>query len=484
MSFWKRLKSSFWGGTYSGYESAQRNQAKRPVVPMGSPQDQKRDLHPGGRLQMVKRSRYISRNNGYAAEAISTMQLYAVGDGIRAQSLCPDLDARNLYEEYWRDFSRRPELSNRFDMFGLQNLICRAIDVDGEIFAIRTRDRFGNPRVQILESHTIAGITDEERNIWDGIEFDSANRPRWYHMVTKTDRHKSEPETKRIPASAVMHIMEPQTVGAVRGVPTIVGLNSLQDEMELLSDETFAIKQNSKLAMVVTSNRDTALEDGDFGLEIDGYDGEGGGADTQTIADTLGARTVRLNEGESAESFQSNRPNSMFQGHLDHLARNSSGGHLPFEVLRDASKIGGASVRLVTSKVDRRTRLRQNILTHRFLSPCWNYAIAFGIDRGDLPAVPGWSKIKWQTPRRITVDAGREEQAARLAVTTGLDSFSNWHAERGSDFDEWLEMRTTECRKILTASGHDENEPIPLWMLYKPDGAGISIQEEDNTDAS
>ena len=467
-----------WWGTRSGYESARRDSGKRGYIPMATPRDQREDLQGGSRLELVKRSRYCNRNSGFHAESVSMMQLYSIGDGIVAQSLATG--AAEEFEAYWREYCKNPEVSGRFDMLSLQNLVCRAIDVDGEIFALKTRDRAGNPKIALVETHGFSSVTDPERNLWDGIEFSNYYAPRYYHQK-KPGKSATDEDTIRRAASSVIHCFEPNTPSASRGVPTIVGLNWLQDELELLSDETSAIKQNSKVGIVVTSDRPDALEDGDFGLGLSGGTSSGDGATTQQIADTLDARAVRLDSGESAQSFQSNRPNSMFQGHLDHLARDAGGGHLPFEVVRDASNIGGASVRLVTSKTDRRTRLRQNVMITRFLQHLWNYVMVNGIKKGDLPDVEGWSRVHWQTPRRITVDAGREEQQDRLSLTCGVTSFSKYLSERGTDFDDWLAMRSAECRKIMTAAGMPESDPIPLWMLYRPEGAGINIQEEDST---
>ena len=60
-------------------------------------------------------------------------------------------------------------------------------------------------------------------------------------------------------------------------------------------------------------------------------------------------------------------------GFLEHLRRDSALGVLPFEFTADSSKIGGAGVRLVVAKADRRFSYRQMILIQRLIRPATNY---------------------------------------------------------------------------------------------------------------
>ncbi len=89
---------------------------------------------------------------------------------------------------------------------------------------------------------------------------------------------------------------------------------------------------------------------------------------------------------------------------------------IPFEFAADSSKVGGAGVRLVVAKADRRFSFRQMILETRLIKPVWAYVIGDAISRGSLPPIPGWWKISTVPPKRVTVDAGREAQQNRSDV--------------------------------------------------------------------
>ena len=109
-----------------------------------------------------------------------------------------------------------------------------------------------------------------------------------------------------------------------------------------------------------------------------------------TLQRIVGGKLVALKPDESLESFQSNRPSPTFTGFLEHLRRDSALGMIPFEFAADSSKIGGAGVRLIVAKADRRFSFRQMILERRLIKPVWTYVIGDAINRGLLPPIEGW----------------------------------------------------------------------------------------------
>jgi hypothetical protein len=74
---------------------------------------------------------------------------------------------------------------------------------------------------------------------------------------------------------------------------------------------------------------------------------------------------------------------------------------IPFEFSADSSKIGGAGVRLIVAKADRRLSFRQMILERRLIKPVWTYVMGDAINRGLLPPIEGWWKIILFTDFRL-----------------------------------------------------------------------------------
>lgn len=152
---------------------------------------------------------------------------------------------------------------------------------------------------------------------------------------------------------------------------------------------------------------------------------------------------------------------------MEHLRRDSALGVLPFEFAADSSRIGGAGVRLVVAKADRRFSFRQMILIGRFLTPVWAYVIGDAIERGLLPNQMGWHRVRFQCPRRLSVDAGREAQQNRADVEAGLRTLEDSYAELGQDFEEQAEIRAQNARLLFDLAAKYQ---VPVGMLYKPAG--------------
>jgi capsid protein len=278
-----------------------------------------------------------------------------------------------------------------------------------------------------------------------------------------------------------MHVFEPEFASGARNHPTLQhSINHILDEMEMLALEKHAVKDNQDVSRIIKRQEGTLEDDGDFRVSPD--TGElAEQTDPTAIQKIVGGKVVALKPGESMESFQSNRPSPVFTGFLEHLKRDSSAGVLPYEFVLDPTKVGGASVRLIEAKADRRFSYRQLILIQRFLRPTWGWVIGDAIDRGELPPMKGWNKVAWVTPRRITVDAGREAQQNRADVETGLKTVSDHYQELGMDFREELERRAQDARAILDAAG---KYGVPVSMLWKPSGTQMVLSTEPPVDSA
>jgi capsid protein len=263
----------------------------------------------------------------------------------------------------------------------------------------------------------------------------------------------------------MLHIFEAESASAVRNAPVIQhSINHILDEMELLALEKHAVKDNADVSRVLKTARGEVDDSGDFSL---GQPSSHSASDPKTLQQIIGGKLVSLKPDESLDSFQSSRPSPTFTGFLQHLRRDSALGVLPYEFAADSSSIGGAGVRLVVAKADRRFSFRQLVLINRLIEPVWAYVIGDAIARGELPAQPGWWKISCTTPRRITVDAGREAQQNRADVEMGLKTLSQSFGELGLDFEEEMRVRARNARFLVDLA---DEFGIPLEMLWKPSG--------------
>ena len=452
-----------WG---SPYESANWS-PRRGSVPGASPTDARNELTPGVRAELVRKSRYMHKNSGFVRELVANMAIYSTGDGIRVQAQSPDPVWNRTAEAYFAMWSPRCEVTRRFSFEECQALVCRGMDIDGEYFIHKTRDAQGEPRIQLIESHRVGDQFGSQETI-DGVGLDAWGAPVFYRTLEDNGKHRD------LPAASVLHIHEPEWAGGVRSHPTIQhSINHVLDEMELLALEKHAVKDNADVSRILKTARGEIDDNGDF--VVGGAVGSDS-SDPVSLQRIVGGKLVALKPDESLDSFQSNRPSPTFTGFLEHLRRDSALGMIPFEFAADSSKVGGAGVRLIVAKADRRFSFRQMILESRLIKPVWAYVIGDAIARGFLPPVPGWWKISSVPPKRVTVDAGREAQQNRADVEMGLKTLSDHFNEQGADFGEEIERRASDAKLILdTAAKYG----VPVDMLWKPNGMPVTLPEQE-----
>ncbi|PTY03332.1 hypothetical protein DB346_05480 [Verrucomicrobia bacterium LW23] len=459
-----------WG---SAYESANHS-ARRGQVPGAGPGDARRDLTPGVRSELVRRSRYLMKNSGFARELVGSMAIYSVGDGLRVQAQSADAGWNARAARYFKRWSARCEVTRRFSFEECQALICRGIDTDGEYFVHKTRDAAGLPSLQLLEAHRIGGsgsvlgAAGVDDGTVDGIGFDEHGAPAFYRVV------EDDGTTRDLPAESVIHVFEPESASAVRNAPSLQhSINHILDEMELLALEKHAVKDHADKSFLLKTHRELLKEDGDFSVPQAGGAGEPGvPSDPSALQRITGGKWISLQPEEDATPFVSARPSPTFTGFLRHIRQDGSMGVLPYEFAADTREITGAGIRLVVAKADRRFSFRQMILIQRLIKQVWAYVIGDAIDAGELEPVEGWHRIACVCPRRVTVDAGREAQQNRADVEVGLKPISDHYEENGADFGEELERRGADARLILDTA---EKYRVPVDMLWRPSGGGVDL---------
>ena len=457
-----------WGGMWhSSYENANYS-PKRSGVPGFWPRDTKLDMHSNVRRELVRRSRYHIKNSGLYCDSIKNMALYSIGDGITSKANSSSIPVNSLYNEYFRNYSKnnRCEITRRFSFEEVQHLICQAMDVDGEIFIHKTRDANGEPIIQLIETHRVGNSKGvfgkkEKNEPIDGIIFDEFGAPMSYRVIQDDDTYKD------IPAASIIHIYEPESVSAVRATPTAQhALNNLQDIEEILALEKNAVKDNSDVSRTITTERGEVTEEtNDFNLAEDALMTDMSQA--TELQKIVGGKLVILKPGEKLESFESKRPSPAFTGFIKHLRKDSCGGMLPYEFVADSSEIGGAGIRLIVARADRRVSYRQLIIINRFMENIWTYIIGDAIDRKLLPAVKGWYKVTHTTPKRVTVDAGRDQAQNRNDIEARLISRTRHFSELGLDAEEEDRQMAIDERRMLDLQ-KEFNLPTPLLPQTDP----------------
>lgn len=431
--------------------------SRRSYLWVPPPRDIREDMTPADRKEMVSKMRWGERNSGMVRQILGDLVTYAVGDGIKPQSHASDAEKARRYEEYFSEWSRRCEATGRFSFWESQRIMERAWSRDGDAFVVRVRDAQGRAKIQLLESHVVGNpveLADIPEGMTDGVQFNAIGAVTGYCVYDRSDRG-----FRILPASAVMHIHDAEHASGARGVPMLQhSWRDIQDEMEVLSLEMTAVKDSAEITRVLQR------QGGEFGSDMASELASNDQA-AYALGVGMGGKFLALNPGESLQSIQSNRPSPTFSGFLQAIQSDIARGILPYEFTTDPTKGGSAGIRLVAAKADRTFSRHQTVLVERMCIPTWGWVIGDAIARGELPDDPSWNKVSWTTPKRVTIDAGREAANDRADVEMGLMSMSELYSQRGMDFREEMQKRAADMAFIIELA---KQAKIPAWMLYKP----------------
>jgi len=242
---WRRRIGAFVGG----FEAGQHGRRLKHFQPSRAHLN---TLIAAAGADITARARWLVRNNGYAANAIESWAGNVVGAGIKPSSLIADATLKARVQRLWLDWTDEADAEGFTDFYGLQRRAAREVFIAGEVFfrfrSRRPEDRLSVPlQLQMIPSEMLPLTRGEQlpggHVIRQGIEFDRIGRRVAYHFLRRHPGDTTDPglagETVRIPASEVIHMIDPVDAGQLRGVsrfaPAIVKLFLLDqyDDAEL-----------------------------------------------------------------------------------------------------------------------------------------------------------------------------------------------------------------------------------------------------------
>jgi capsid protein len=432
-----------------------QNNGNRAAI-YGTAVDFSADYTPADRLEMIKRLRYGERNCGLVRQIFGDFVTYVAGEaGITHQSNCADAAKAALYEEAFTQAAKTLDLSGRFSWVEIQRILLRGAIRDGDSFAYFTKDQDNQPKIQMIEGHRVGNPTGESvpAGMIDGVQFDSVGRIQAFNILEGTGKNNP------IPASSIRQICEQDYSSGSRGLPLLQhSWTDIQSEDELLKLEMLAVRNDADFTRVL--QKQGGFVAGQLKDELGGS-----GSNGEVLARKLGGKLAVLEPGESLTSIASNRPSNNFVAFLEAVQKDIARGTIPYEFTSNPGQAGGAALRLIAAKADRIFSRWQTILIEKLCTPVYLYVIGTKIANGELPDSPDWWKVSWTTPKRLTIDAGRDAAADRADVELGLLSMSELYAQRGLDLRTEMTKRAADFKFIMQLA---EKEGIPLWTLYKP----------------
>ena len=346
------------------------------------------------------------------------------GTGWQARSRHPDRDlARALNSEF-------EEMANT-----VLPVLARSVVVSGECFAhldlrpgegVRLRP-VPMPAEQV--DATLSRPLDNGGRIEQGIELDAEGEVVAYHVLAERPGSGFSPyETRRVPASDMLHIFDQLFPGQVRGLSWLAPVLLRLNDREQLSD---ALLMQAKVAAMMTGFiRDPSGGSAGFGA---------GTSDAIDVSLEPGAMRVIPPD---ADVFFTNPPQGLRQS-VDYLAaidrEIASGVGLTYEMLTgDLAQANYSSARVGLLDFRRRAEaLQRRLIEGQFLRPLWRRWIEVRQLAGDLPADDDdLFAVRFIGPGFAWIDPEKEVNAEIAAIAAGLKSREEVVAARGRDIDE------------------------------------------------
>lgn len=452
------------------YENAQTTTSRgTPQAP--APTDAKFELDDWTRAELMRRARWVEKNSGTIVSVLKDFKIYGVGRGVYPVAQSDDKEWNRQAERYFYRWAKMPDYAGRYTWREMQGMATRLLKVDGEFFVIKTFDKFGSPKIEMLESHRLgAGLSNYDAQdgnyVSDGVEFDKRGAVVAYHFLTDESF-----TPKRYLASAVLHVFEATRPSAARAHSQIQhAINDIIDRKEILALEKKKVKAISDIVGVLKGSSKGPTAD----FQVAGVQADSA-TDIRSVARIIGGKNVRINGDEDYDIKTPTTPSSTFNGFVADLERTAHLGVEPYE-MSDPTKIGGAAVRLVCAKAQRYVDDDSYTLDERFYSRVWFFVIGCAIDRGELEPVKWWWDTNWTHPKRLTVDTGRDGQNDRADIDMGLKNVRQSYAENGLDFEDEITKRAEDFALMKEIA---DKHGIDFSLLYKPSGTQVIIDNSN-----
>lgn len=473
-----KLSARFLFGFNARYEGGRYNTPGRSITP-GTVQSARMDLTRCTREEMVRKSRYYEKNNGYYNRMADLYEQYTVGQGIGFFPASSDAEWNRKWLIKWQKWQRFADISSRLSYGTLQGIIARALFVDGEIFILKTHGETGFPRIQLIESHRVCSPNNQidTATLVDGIEIDANGRPVAYHISTGWKEDGVSPNKwARYDADSIVHVMEPGRASQYRGIPACYPvINDLIDLDDLQLLEMQACKDAAQTSEVIK----TASGEIDDEAVLRGTVTNSDGVTRDTFyRDIFGARVKVLKTGDEYSQHRSERPTAATSGYWDVLlTKICSGIGIAREIVIPGS-MQGTSMRSVLDVSAAYFRSRSSVIADHLRQVYeWATEEHIRIDAELRQPPADFYLCTYRSPRSINVDVGRNSNAMIEEWRSGMRTLQDIYGEAGEDWQQGLRQKASEVQFAQKLAEEFEIERSEIILI---DPSEMQPQQDPN----
>ncbi len=461
-------------GLYQSDGTRRNARSRQPVY--YQVQDTKKANTQYDRMEQIRLARYSFTQCPDLGGALIQKSQWVVGPGaFKPQFNGADKDWGKKAEEWLMGqfYPMCSTLGTNYNFTTLLNLSSLALDIDGDTGLVLTKSTTGFPQVTLVPAHRIgqrsAAITTvltgplKDYTITDGVITNDNGRAIGYRVLgDKPDGS----EDVDILSKNFQLLFEPEWADQQRGISRIArSITDWQDQ----SDINEFIIRGIKLATSIALKHKT--ESGD---------GNGSAFDPGAVEDTTmtsGVQVTPINGGEiffmkaavgeDIEAMKTENPSPNTEAFIARIQKRAMYSIGWQQEMLDASKIGGASVRLIQDLARRSVASRQETIARR-AKLIVEYAVAVAIKTGILPENKEWYKWSFSKGAQICVDVVNENKADIDNYKMGTTTLSAICAKKGED---WLAVRTQNQKEVedllsrADAISNKFNKPFDLCLM-------------------
>jgi len=412
-------------------------------------------------FMLLSDSRKLYCNLGPVTGAIDDKATYSVGRAWNAKFCGKDAEwgaqAEKWVNEMWYPMAdaRGPMFDFKTDLF-LQSV---SVDRDGEVYVYLTESKDGWPQIQLLPAHMIGDRNNTNFVIENGpykglrcvqgVVSNDVGQPVAYHVLGQLPD-----DDTYISAQNLIQVFDPRWADQIRGFPCFMhALLDLKDLRQIQGYEKIAAELMSSVGLIEWNETGAPNLDPQSILRGQSFIGSQP-LPTVTVEQIPGGGNVkymRASSGSKIEQLKNDRPSVQLDEFMNRLIRNACvGAGWPYELTWDASKLGGANVRLLLAKAMRAVEDRQDLL-RPIAKRCVGYAVAKAIKQGMLPPNDEWYAWRFTLPARMTADYGRDAKADLADYQAGLTTMTDILGEQGMDLDTHIATLKEERAKLKDA---------------------------------
>jgi capsid protein len=398
----------------------------------------------GDRQSLMAHARRWDQNSPLVHGILERLATYTIGTGIFPVPGSASARWNKQVARMWADWSRRPEITDRFSWGTVQRILWRSVLRDGDSFLLLTTREDGAPAVQMIEAHRIRDplyTMKASLDPGDGVIRDQDGRHLAYKLVRESDGILE----RQLDGDAVVQFLLPERPDQPRGVTILASaLKTIHNLDDILRLEQVAVKDaSSKVDIIKTATGE--IDQGQVTESDEDISEPATHQDSMGYYNNIfGPETKVLQHGDEFTPYKSDRPSPAWQGFVtyltDHIALSTG---IPPSVLIPA-KVGGADTRRELAAAARTLEAWQWMQADSY-QRVYEFVIGTWLDRGEIGNAPkDWRRCRWQMPRSITADAGRESQADLNLVTAGLLTLEDYFGSQGWTGREKIEQIAAE----------------------------------------